>query len=76
MAANAPIELEPVGGAHALLAEVESALVGDVDVAHLHRSLASSRDVFLNLLNFKVRENSIFPTCFSSKYPQEEIYFP
>jgi hypothetical protein len=54
MDSSEPIELEPVGGARNLLAELESALAGELDAAQLYRSLVPSRDVFLNLLSFKV----------------------
>lgn len=54
MSATEPIELEPVGGARALLGDIESALAGDIDAGHLHRVLAPNKDVFLNLLKFKV----------------------
>jgi len=54
MDSSEPIELEPVGGARNLLADVESALAGEMDAAQLYRSLVPSRDVFLNMLSFKV----------------------
>lgn len=54
MDASEPIELEHVGGARSLLAELESALAGEMDAAQLYRSLVPSRDVFLNILSFKV----------------------
>lgn len=53
MDASEPIELEHVGGARSLLAELESALAGEMDAAQLYRSLVPSRDVFLNILSFK-----------------------
>jgi hypothetical protein len=57
MDASEPVELAPVGGARSLLAELESALAGEIDAAQLYRSLVPSKDVFLNILSFKVRIN-------------------
>ena len=70
MDASEPIELERVGGARSLLHELESALAGEISAADLYRSLVPSKDVFLNILSFKVRvqdNDGIFYAAFLLK---------
>ena len=61
-ATREPIELSRVGDARTLLEELESALAGDINAAQLQRILTQSKDQFLELLKFQVRDESMRPS--------------